>query len=58
MKENERIIQNVIRTMEVEGCNITEEDFNLMSSFLNNELTEKECIEKIKSEFNKGEEYV
>lgn len=51
MEENEKIIQNIQKSMEVEGCNITEADVSLMSSFLRNEITEKEGIEKIKSEF-------
>lgn len=51
MDENEKIIQDIQKSMQVEGCNITKEDVNLMNSFLENEISEKDGIEKIKNEF-------
>lgn len=51
MNKNDKIIRNIQKSMQVEGLNITEEDVNLMTSFLENEISEKDGIEKIKNEF-------
>lgn len=51
MEENSRIIENIKYTMKIESCNLEQEDITLMNSFLNNEITETQAIEKIKSEF-------
>ncbi len=51
MNENEKIIANIKKSMEFEGYNLESSDIILMNSFLNNEISEKQGIEKIKNEF-------
>lgn len=51
VKDNQKIIENIKWTLQIEGCNLQENDINLMNSFLNNEITEMQGIEKIKRDF-------
>lgn len=50
-RNNEKIIKNIASSMAIEGMHLEQNDINLINSFLNNEITEQEGIEKIKSEF-------
>lgn len=50
--KNDDIIQDIKTTMAVEGMFLDRSDIDLIDKFLNNEITEKEGIEKIKSEFS------
>lgn len=51
MEENNKIIQNIKTSMQIENCILSDKDINLMNSFLNNEISESQAVEKIKSEF-------
>ena len=51
MSENEKIIANIKKSMEIEGCNLESSDILLMNSFLNNEISEEQAVEQIKNEF-------
>lgn len=47
----EKIIEEIKTTMAVEGNILQDSDISLISSFLKNEITEKQGIEMIKNEF-------
>lgn len=49
--ENEKVIKNIQATLQVENMFLEKEDIELINSFLNNEITEKDGINKIKAEF-------
>ncbi len=48
MDENEKIIKNIEATCKIEGLELTNEDKTLISSFLNNEIDEKQGIDKLR----------
>lgn len=51
LNENEKIINNIKASMSFEGMNLDKSDIDLINSFLDNKITEKEGIEIIKNEF-------
>lgn len=51
MEENDKILQNIKASMQIENLTLTNTDIELMNSFLSNRISEKEAIQKIKSEF-------
>lgn len=51
MEKNEKIIQNIMSTMAVEGMMLEQSDIDIISAFLNNSITEAQGIEIIKNEF-------
>lgn len=51
MDKNEKIIQNIMSTMAIEGMELDKGDLDIISAFLNNSITEAQGIEMIKNEF-------
>lgn len=49
--DNNIIVENIKSTMAVEGMFLDDSDINIINRFLKNEITEKEGIEEIKSQF-------
>lgn len=48
---NEKIIKNIQANMAIEGMFLEKDDIDLITGFLNNDITEKQGIEMIKDEF-------
>lgn len=51
INENEKIIKNIQANMAIEGMFLEKDDIDLITGFLNNDITEKQGIEMIKDEF-------
>ena len=51
MEENNNIIKNIKASMQFENCILSDNDIDLMNSYLNNEISEAQGVEKIKNEF-------
>lgn len=51
INENEKIVKNIQASLAMEGMFLEKDDIDLINSYLNNEITESEGINKIKQEF-------
>lgn len=51
INENEKVIKNIQASLAIEGMFLEKSDIDLINSFLNKDITEKQGIEMIREEF-------
>lgn len=51
INENEKVVKNIQASLAIEGMFLEKSDIDLINSFLNKDITEKQGIEMIKEEF-------